>query len=85
MLGDATDCSLTTRRGRMKGYTMTATADVLEKLLTLPQVAQHLGIRYQVAYGLITAGKIPGRLFAGRWVVAAEDLERFESERENKR
>lgn len=85
MLADATDRSLTSRRGRMEGYTMTATADVLEKLLTLPQVAQELSLRYQVCYGLVTSGQIPARLFAGRWVVTVEDLQQFQRERGHKK
>ena len=61
------------------------TVSTLQKLKTLPEVAQSLGLTYQICYGLITSGQIPARLFAGRWIVDAEDLQRFKHERENKR
>ena len=53
----------------------------LQKLMTLPEVAQSLGLTYQNVYGLITSGQIPARLFAGRWIVDAEDLQQFKRER----
>lgn len=61
------------------------TASTLQKLKTIPQVAESLNLTYQGVYGLVTSGRLPAQLFAGRWFVDAEDLRQFKQDRENKR
>lgn len=60
------------------------TTSALDNLKTLPEVAQSLGLTYQGTYGLITSGRLPARLFAGRWLVTTEDLRSFMRERERR-
>ena len=48
-----------------------------DELLTIPQVAQQLGVTRYTAYIYALRGRIKARDAAGRLVVRREDLDRF--------
>lgn len=49
-----------------------------EKLLTLPEVAELLGVSRVAVYGAVKAGKLPARRVGKLWVVRESDVRAYE-------
>ncbi len=47
------------------------------KTLTLPEVAQRLGMPYRAAYDLVLTGKLPAERTGRSFLVREEELERY--------
>ena len=53
----------------------------LPELLSLPETSRRLSQPYQTTYSLITSGRLPAVLLAGRWLIDSEDVRSFKRER----
>ena len=56
-----------------------------KKLLTLPQVADKLGVHYMTAYRYVRTGRLPATRVKGAWQVDPADLAFVERSRQGTR
>ena len=54
------------------------------KLMTLPEVAEHLRIGQRTAYAWAKSGKLPGFKVGGTWRFDREDIDRWVEQQKRK-
>ena len=51
----------------------------MENTLTVPEAARLSGVMVHYVYGLLASGRLKGEKRDGRWLIDAEDFERWRS------